>query len=222
VKQPWQLLLLPVAIGLAVVFLSSPGAYARGRGGGFARGGFDRGGSARGGFERGDFFRGGPAATGSFASREGLMRGNAGGFQASRQQYASGAQANRMQYGENAQASRQQEANGLQSSREQTAQSMQSSAQQYRGSYPYAGYPAWDAGAGLAAATAGAAIGAAAAAPMTAPSSAGPAYAAAQPCADPVAVPLGEMTFFRCGSTWYRQAFGPAGPVFVPVRRPGM
>ena len=135
------------------------------------------------------------------------MEGRAGGFQANRQQYAEGAQ-----------ASRQQEANALQSSREQTAQAMQSNAQQYRGSYPYGGYPAWDAGAGLAAATAGAALGAAAASARAPSTSAG--SVTSQPCAAPENVTVGGATYFRCGSAWYLQAYGAAGPTFVPVSPP--
>lgn len=207
-KQFWA---LPCAVGLAWVLLgpASGSAYARGRGG------------------RG-FSREGPAAHGGFASREGAMAGHEGGFQAGRQQYAAGAQANREQYGAHAQASRQQEANALQSNREQTAQRMQSNAQQYRGGYPYAAsaYPAWDAGAGAAAlgaaAAAGAAIGASAGSSGAGPSSATGGYPASEPCADPVVVSALGTQFYRCGSTWYRQALGPAGATFVPVRPPGL
>jgi hypothetical protein len=200
-KQLWA---SPCAIGLAFFLLGSAteSAYARGRGG------------------RG-FSREGPAASGGFASRGRSMEGHEGGFR--------GGQANREQYGSQAQASRQQEANALQSSREQTAQRMQSNAQQYRRGYPYAAsaYPAWDAGAGLAAAgvaaATGAAIGAAAGSGSAAayPPSASAGYEASQPCADPVVVSVAGTEFFRCGSGWYRQALGPAGPTFVPVARPG-
>jgi hypothetical protein len=133
-----------------------------------------------------------------------------------------------MQYGEQAQTGRQQEANSLQSSREQTAQSMQSRAQQYHGNYPYAGRygvaaaraSAWDAAAaGAAAATTGAAIGAAAGAAMAVPSGTA-AYAASEPCASPRIVQSGGMTYFQCGSTWYTEAYGPAGPTFVTVQPP--
>ena len=197
-KQQFRLWSLPVIIGLAAVIVASPTecVYARGRGGG----GFGRGGSGHADFQRGDFSREGPAAAGSFSSRPG----------------STGAQANRMEYGQHAQASRQQEANALQSNREQAARNLQNNAQQYRRAYPYG----WDAGAGWAAAAAtGAAIGAAAtsyAAPAYAPA----AYPAGQPCANPAAVPVGSTTYFRCGSNWYAQAYGPAGPTFVAVGPP--
>jgi hypothetical protein len=202
-KQQFQWRPLPLAISLAAMMLALPTecTYARGRGGAhFGRGG----GFEHGGFGRGDFSREGPAAAGSFASRSG----------------ARGAEANRMAYGGHAQASRQQEANALQSNR---ANALPNSAQYYHGAYPYAGlgYPAWDAGAAAAAAATGAAIGAAATAPMAAPASTSAAPTAGQPCANAVTVPVGPFTFFRCGSTWYRHAFGPAGPTFVAVGRPG-
>ena len=125
------------------------------------------------------------------------------------------------------QSSREGEANTLQSSREQTAEGMQSSAQQYRGSYPFArsAYPGWDwdAGTGVPAAT-GAAIGAAAGSAIASPSlsSSGSGAAVSAPCANAVTIPVGGMEFFRCGFTWYREAYGPAGPTFVRVRRPGL
>src|SRR5215471_9818937 len=124
---------LPCALGAMVLYLGVGADYAHARGGRGVRGG---GGFARGGgfAHGGGFSREGPAAGGGFASRSGFLQGRE----------------------RTGQASRQQELNALQSNREQTAKSLQSSAQQYRGSYPYAGYPAWDAGAGLAAATAGA------------------------------------------------------------------
>jgi hypothetical protein len=134
-------------------------------------------------FGRGEFSREGPAAAGSFASRWGSMLGR-GGFERAGEGNRLG-QANRMAYGEHAQASRQQEANALQSNREQAARALQNSAQQYRGAYPYAGlgYPAWDAGPGVAAAATGAAIGAAAsAARVPASTTAAAPYAASEPC----------------------------------------
>jgi len=199
-----------------IVAAPTASIYARGRGGGFSRGGFSREGAA---------------SAGSFASRSGSMlsheRGlesGARGAEASRME-----QANRMAYGEHAQTSRQQEANALQSNREQAAKNMQSAAQQYRGAYPYAGAAAaWDAGAAsVAAATTGAAIGSAAAATAAAPAvaaaaSAPAAYPAAEPCANAISVPVGPLTFFRCGTAWYRQAYGPAGPTFVQIARPGL
>jgi hypothetical protein len=198
-KQRLPFWSLPAAIGLAamIVALSTECAYARGRGGGFPRGGFSRE---------------GPAAAGSFASRSESMLGHGRGLEST----ASGA-ANRIESGERAQAVRQHETNALQSSREQAAKALESRAQQYHRAYPYAGlvYPAWDAGAaGVAVAATGAAIGAATASSAE--------YAAGQPCATPAVVPVGEMTFFRCGSAWYRQAYGPAGPAFVAVGPPGL
>jgi hypothetical protein len=131
-------------------------------------------------------------------------------------------QANRMAYGQQAQASRQQEMNSLQGNRGQAARNLQNNAQQYRRGYPYAGYPAWDAGAGLAVAATGAAIGAAAATgggAAAAPAGAG--YAASQPCGAPEVVSVGGTTYYRCGSAWYAEAFGPSGPTFIAARPPG-
>ena len=202
-----QLRWSPVAaIGVAAMIGAVPidCAYA-GRGGGFSRGGFSRG---------------GPAEAGSFASRSGGMAAARGG-EASRV-----GQANRTEYGEHAQASRQEEMNTLQSNREQAARAMQSNAQQYRGAYQYrgVGYPAWDAGApGMAAVATGAAIGAAAAAaPMAAAPAATGAYTGSQPCANAAPVSVGSDTLYQCGSAWYREAYGPSGPVFVAVRPPGL
>jgi hypothetical protein len=199
-----QLRWLPAAIGVAAMIGAGPidCAYA-GRGGGFSRGGFSRG---------------GPAEAGSFASRSGGMAAARGG-EANRVE-----QANRTEYGEHAQASRQEEMNALQSNREQAAKALQSNAPQYRGGYPYrgVGYPAWDAGApGMAAVATGAAIGAAAAAaPMAATPGTG-AYTGGQPCANAAPVSVGSDTLYQCGSAWYREAYGPSGPVFIAVRPPG-
>jgi hypothetical protein len=33
--------------------------------------------------------------------------------------------------------------------------------------------------------------------------------AVSQPCANAVTVPIAGMEFFRCGTTWYREAYGP-------------
>ena len=66
----------------------------------------------------------------------------------------------------------------------------------------------------------GAAIGAAAAA-STVPPAAATAHTAGQPCANAITVPVGQDTYFRCGSAWYREAYGPAGPTFVAVGSPG-
>jgi hypothetical protein len=44
------------------------------------------------------------------------------------------------------------------------------------------------------------------------------AYATSQPCANPEVVPVRGVELYRCGSAWYRQAYGPAGPTFVAVR----
>jgi hypothetical protein len=214
-KRRFSMVFCTVVLGVIVFGPATEYAHARGGRGGFrGGGGFHgfRGGGGFHGFRGGEFHgfsRESPAAAGSFASRAGAMEGRAGGFQANRQQYKSGAQ-----------ASRQQEANRLQSSREQTAQGLQSNAQQYRGSYPYGayGYPNWDAGAGLAAATAGAALGAAAASARAPSTSAG--SVASQPCAAPENITVEGMTYFRCGSAWYTQAYGPAGPTFMPVSPP--
>jgi hypothetical protein len=193
-RQQYQLGSLPLAIVLAglMVAASIQCTYARGRGGGFGHGGFSRE---------------GPAAAGGFASHSGAMAGRERGFESG----ARGAEAGRM-----AQASRMEEANR-----------MEQAAHQYHRAYPYAGAAAaWDAGAaGVAAATTAAAIGSAAAAAVAAPAvaaeaSAPAAYGGSQPCANAVSVPVGPFTFFRCGSGWYRQAYGPAGPTFVPVRPP--
>jgi len=210
-KQQFQLRPLPVAIGLAAMIVAAPieCTYARGRGGGFGHGGF-----GHGDFGHGGFSREGPAAAGSFASRSGAMLGRERGLESG----ARGAEANRMEQANRIeQANRMAEANRME--------------QGLHRAYPYAGlgYPAaWDAGAaGVAAATTGAAIGAAATASMAAPAMAAPAsataaYAAAQPCANAVSVPVGPLMFFRCGTAWYRQAYGPAGPTFVQVARPGL
>jgi hypothetical protein len=161
-------------------------------------------GGGRGG-RAGGFSRESPAAGGGFSS----AREHQGGAQASRQQYASGAQANR-----------EQTATGMQASRERTATEMQSSAQQYHGSYAHTvtAYPAWDAGAGrVAAAATGVAIGTAAA---SSASHSAPVYVASPACSAPIEVPVGSMMYFRCGSYWYTQAFGPNGPAFVAVAPP--
>ena len=225
-KQQFQLWSLPVAIGLAAMVVALPieCTYARGRGGGgFARSGFARGGFGHGDFGRGGFSREGPAAAGGFASHPESMLGHERTFPST----AAAGQANRMEYGQHSQASRQQEANALQSNREQAARNLQSNAQQYRRAYPYGrfGYPAWDAGAGWAAGVglaAGAAIGAAAASPESAaPATAGiPVSSAGPPCAVPTVVPADGTQYFRCGTLWYTQAYGPSGPSYVQVAPP--
>jgi hypothetical protein len=182
-----------------------------------------QGASARGGRGGGGFSRESPAAGGSFSSHSGSKPESQGSAQSSRQQYGSSAQSSRQQYGSSAQSSREQTATGMQSSREQTATRMQSSAQQYHGAYPYATSAStnWDAGVGLAAAKTGVAIGTAAAA-SSQPSSTG-VYAmqtASQLCASPTVIPVGGMNYFKCGSAWYTQAFGPSGPTYVGVAPP--
>jgi len=189
-----QLRSLSVLI-LAVLLLVS-GVYTYARGGRGFRGG--------GGFvhREGGFSREGPAATGGFASRSGLVQG-------------------RQQYGQRAQGFRQQEANELLSNRGQLARRWQSRAEQYRGGYPFwAGYPGWDAGAGLAGLATGAAIGAAAGSSAGYPSASGAGYSGGQPCANAVVAPDTGVTYYDCGSAWYTKAYGAGGPVFVPVNRP--
>ena len=163
---------------------------------------------AGGGGRMGGFSREGPAAGGGFSAargREGAQasRQTPSSMQASRQQYASGAQANR-----------EQTATGMQASREQT--------EVYHGTYThtvtaYPAYPAWDAGRVAAAGVTGAAIGAAAA---SSASHSAPVYVASPACAAPIEVPVGSMTYFRCGSYWYTQGFGPNGPAYVQVAPP--
>jgi hypothetical protein len=159
---------------------------------GYARrgGGAPRGGGASRG---GGFSREGPAANGGLSSPTGSTQGQRSA-QASRQQYAASAQASRQQHAASAQASRQEYAEHA---------------------YPYNN---WDAGRGLAVAT-GAAIGAAAANAVTAPATA-PTYGSGQPCADSTIVSVGDTQYFRCGSLWYTQAYGPSGPTFVQVAAP--
>jgi hypothetical protein len=162
------------------------------------------------------FSRESPAASGGFASRGGSAHERQGSAQMSRQQTPSSMQTSHQQYASSAQANREQTATGMQSSRERTATEMQ----RYHGSYYHAAssYPAWDAGAGLAAATTGAAIGAAAASSRSAPPA--QVYVASLPCGAPAAVPVGSTTYFRCGSSWYAQGYGPNGPTFVVVAPP--
>jgi hypothetical protein len=158
---------------------------------GYARGG---GGARRGGgaSRGGGFSREGPAANGGLSSRTGSVQGGQRSAQASRQQYAASAQASRQQHATSAQASRQDYAEHA-----------------YR-------YNNWDAGRGLAVAT-GAAIGAAAANAATAPATA---YDSGQLCADSTVVSVGDTQYFRCGSAWYTQAYGPSGPTFVQAAAP--
>jgi hypothetical protein len=162
---------------------------------GYARrggGGGPRGGGASRG---GGFSHEGPAANGGLSSRAGSTQGGQrSSAQASHQQYAASAQASRQQHAASAQASRQEYAEHA-----------------YR-------YNNWDAGRGLAVAT-GAAIGAATANAVTAPATA-PTYGSGQPCADSSVVPVGDIQYFRCGSVWYTEAYGPSGPAFVQVAAP--
>jgi hypothetical protein len=155
------------------------------------RGGFSRGGGVSRG---GGFSREGPAANGGFSSRAASMPAGQRSAQASRQQYAASAQASRQQYAANAQANRQQYAERA---------------------YPYNN---WDAGTGLAVATA-AAVGAAAVNSATA-SATTPSYSSGQPCVDSTIVSAGDAQYFRCGSLWYTEAYGPNGPTFAQVAAP--
>jgi hypothetical protein len=195
------------AISLVVVFLGL----------------FVQGASARGGRGGGGFSRESPAAGGSFSSHSGSKPESQGSAQSSRQQYGSSAQSSREQTATGMQSSREQTATGMQSSREQTATGMQSSAQKYHGAYPYATSTNWDAGVGLAAATTGVAIGTAAASSRAVQPSSTAVYAmptASQLCASPTVIPVGGMNYFKCGSAWYTQAFGPSGPTYVGVAPP--
>jgi hypothetical protein len=195
-----------------------------------------QGASARGGRGGGGFSRESPAAGGSFSSHSASRPEPQGSAQSNHQQYGSSAQSSRQQYGSSAQSSREQTATGMQSSREQTATGMQSSreqtatgmqssAQRYHGASPYATSAStdWDAGVGVAAATTGVAIGTAAVSSMAAqPSSTGvfTMPTASQLCASPTVIPVDGMNYFKCGSAWYTQAFGPSGPTYVSVAPP--
>ena len=145
--------------------------------------------------------RGGGASRGGGFSREGPAAN--GGFSSQAGQRS--AQASRQQYAASAQSSRQQHAASAQASRQEYAEHA------YR-------YNNWDAGRGLAVAT-GAAIGAVAANAVTGPATE-PTYDSGQPCANSNVVSVGDTQYFRCGSLWYTQAYGPSGPTFVPVAAP--
>ena len=160
-----------------------------------------QGAPVRGGRGGGGFSRESPAAGGSFSPRS----------------------ESKPEPQRSAQSSRQQTATGMQSSREQTATGMQSSAQQYHGAYPYATSANWDTARGLATATTGVAIGTVAASAGAAQPSSTAAYAiptGSQLCASPMVIPVGGMNYFKCGSAWYTQAFGPSGPTYVSVAAP--
>jgi hypothetical protein len=127
------------------------------------------------------------------------------------------------------QSSREQTATGMQASHEQTSTGLQSNGQQHHGAYPYATSTSsnWDAGVGLAAATTGVVIGTAAgtaaASSRAARASSIAAYgmpSGSQLCASPMVIPVGGMNYFKCGSAWYTQAFGPSGPTYVSVAPP--
>ena len=53
----------------------------------------------------------------------------------------------------------------------------------------------------------------------TDPATAPPA-APAPPCANPATVSAGGVTYTKCGSTWYTQAYGANGPVYVQSAPP--
>src|SRR5205809_854390 len=106
-----------------------------------------------------------------------------------------GAQAGRQQYGASAQASRQ---------------------QAYEDAH-------WDEGKGLAIAATGAVVGRAAGAMTSAAATSAappPPPPAAAPCSNPTLVPVGDVTYSQCGSTWYTQAYGASGPVYVQSAPP--
>jgi hypothetical protein len=216
--RQFQLRSLAVAVGLAGLIMAAVTDRADARG--------------RGGFPHGGFSREGAAAGGSFASRSGFMAGHERGFESGARgaEFGRMGEANRFEQGAGmANAEHAIAGHPLEANREQAAKALQNNAQQYHRVYPYAGAAAaWDAGAAAATtgaaaawgAAAGAATGSAAAASAAPPASA-PAYTA-QPCANAVSFPVGPLTFFRCGTAWYRQAYGPGGPTFVQVARPGL
>ena len=180
---------------------------------GHAQRGAERGrraaGSAGGGFSRE-----GPAASGGLSSR------------------SSGAPAQQTRArdtGEN-QAARQDSRAGAQASRQQSRSSAQSSRQEvYEDEH-------WDEGKGLAVAATGVLVAGTAAAAASAVAAPPPAAAvpssqfatpaatplppAAAPCASPTSVPVGEVTYSKCGSTWYTQAYGANGLVYVQSAPP--
>jgi hypothetical protein len=199
----------PCATGLAIMFLGLVIKDA----------------SAREGRGGGGYSRESPAASGSLSSHSGSKQESLGSAQSSRQQYGSSAQSSRQQTATGMQSSREQTATGMQSRHQQTATDMQSSAQQYHGAYPSttSASSTWDAGAGFAAATTGAAIGAAVASSKPAQTSTTVVYAtpaASQLCASPTVVPVGGSKYFKCGSVWYTQAYGPSGLTYVSVAPP--
>jgi hypothetical protein len=47
-----------------------------------------------------------------------------------------------------------------------------------------------------------------------------PPAAPAPPCENATLVPAGDVTYTKCGSSWYTQALGPSGPVYVQSAPP--
>jgi len=47
-----------------------------------------------------------------------------------------------------------------------------------------------------------------------------PPAAPAPPCANAEMVPVGDVTYTKCGATWYTQALGASGPVYVQSAPP--
>jgi len=188
-----------------------------------------RGGGGRGG-GGGGFSRESPAANGGLSSGSG--RGTQGRAAAQDRGATAGqsqaGQSRAGQTGEN-QAARQESRASAQASRQQYGASAQSSRQEaYDDQH-------WDQGKGLAIAATGAAVvgtvGAvrAASAPppvaaqpsefTTAPATPPPAAPAA-PCENPTVVPSGGVSYARCGSAWYTQAYGANGPTWVQSAPP--
>ena len=42
----------------------------------------------------------------------------------------------------------------------------------------------------------------------------------ALPCSNPNVTEIQGVTYYQCGSTWYTQAYGSTGVIYMPVPRP--
>lgn len=196
------------AVGFSLALLGTivDGASAQ-RGGGRGGGRSSGGGTAPS--------REGPAATGSMSS------GSASGGSGQRAQARGENQAARQDSRGDAQAGRQATASNVQANRIEAYNDNN-----------------WDEGKGLAIVATGAvvagtvsAISSAGAAPPPPPPQGAPAQfatapatppppAPGPPCANAQEVPVGEVTYTKCGSTWYTMAFGANGPVYVQSAPP--